>query len=178
MQFSVTVPDLMQALDSYGPGFIPMIMIYLSLTVLSGLLIALSVIDLKMFRLPNVLTFSLIALGLLDAYMLNGQFQDRLIGAALGYGVFVTIEMAFKKLRGKDGLGRGDAKLLAAGGAWCGWMGLPFIVLIGSGMGLIAALFPSVRAQNRIPFGPFLALGILIVWLAFNLEKFGILPGQ
>ena len=84
--------------------------------------------------------------------------------------------MAFKKLRGKDGLGRGDAKLLAGGGAWCGWMGLPFIVLIGSGMGLVAALFPSVRNQKRIPFGPFLALGILIVWLAFNLERFGIQP--
>ena len=149
-------------------------MIYLSLAVLSGLLIALSVIDLKTFRLPNVLTFSLIALGLLDAYFFVGQFYERLIGAALGYGVFVSIELLFKKLRGKDGLGRGDAKLLAAGGAWCGWMGLPFIVLIGSGMGLIAALFPSMRQQSKIPFGPFLALGIFIVWTAFNLEQLGI----
>jgi len=54
-------------------------------------------------------------------------------------------EYAFKTLRGKDGLGRGDAKLLAAGGAWCGWMGLPFIVLIASGFGLLAALMPSIR---------------------------------
>ena len=88
---------------------------------------------------------------------------------ALGYLVFVAIEYGFRALRGKDGLGRGDAKLLAAGGAWCGWMGLPFIILIASGFGLLAALIPSVRqsAENgRIPFGPFLAFGIFMVWAA------------
>jgi len=143
-------------------------MIYLSFAILAGLLLALSVIDLKTFRLPNVLTFSLIGTGLADAWLFSGELTNRLIGAAVGYGVFVSIELAFKKIRGKDGLGRGDAKLLAGGGAWCGWMGLPFIVLIGSGMGLVAALFPSFRKAGRIPFGPFLALGIFSVWFALN----------
>lgn len=150
-------------------------MVYLSLAVLAALLLALSVIDLKTFRLPNVLTFSLIGTGLAEAWLFQGGFAsgfyNRLLGAAIGYGAFFLIERSYKALRGKDGLGRGDAKLLAGGGAWCGWMGLPFIVLIGSGMGLVAALFPSVRKSGIIPFGPFLAIGILSVWIAMNIQN-------
>jgi len=153
-------------------------MVILSTAILAGLLIALSVIDLKTFRLPNVLTFSLVGSGLLQAWLSDGDIQGRIIGAVLGYCVFVAIEITFKKMRGKDGLGRGDAKLLAGGGAWVGWSGLPFIVLIGSGMGLVAALFPSFRKSGKVPFGPFLAIGIFIVWVVFNFQPFGILPGQ
>ncbi len=153
-------------------------MVIVSTAILAGLLIALSAIDLKTFRLPNELTFSLIGSGLFFAWLSCGDLKGRVIGAILGYCVFVAIEVAFKKLRGKDGLGRGDAKLLAGGGAWVGWSGLPFIVFIGSGMGLVAALFPSFRKTGKIPFGPFLAIGIFIVWVAFNFQPFGILPGQ
>lgn len=157
----------------------PVVMIFVSFAILAGLLLALSIIDLKTFRLPNVLTLALIGTGLIEAWIyyggLNdriwGGFTNRLIGAGLGYSFFVTIEVLFKKVRGVDGLGRGDAKLLAGGGAWCGWMALPFIVLIGSFMGLVAALFPSIRKQGRIPFGPFLALGIISVWFALNIER-------
>lgn len=148
-------------------------MIFDAMTLLFGLallgsLIVLSWTDIKQYRLPDKYTFPLIALGLAEGY-LGQDLQARLIGMALGYLAFLSIEFGFKALRGKDGLGRGDAKLLAAGGAWCGWMGLPFIVLIASGFGLLAALMPSVRksAENgRIPFGPFLALGIFMVWAA------------
>jgi len=146
-------------------------MVYVSFAILISLLMALSVIDLKTFRLPNVLTFTLIGTGLLDGWLYSGELRDKLIGAAAGYAVFVAVEIAYKSARQLDGLGRGDAKLLAGGGAWCGWMGLPFIVLIGSAMGLVAALFPSVREKSRIPFGPFLALGILIVWFAWNNQR-------
>lgn len=135
---------------------------------LLGFLIVLSWTDIKTYRLPNKWTFPLMGLGLLQGYLAE-DLKARLIGLVLGYAVFVAIEYGFKALRGKDGLGRGDAKLLAAGGAWCGWMGLPFIVLIASGFGLLAALMPSVRksAENgRIPFGPFLAFGIFMVWVA------------
>lgn len=133
---------------------------------LLGCLIELARTDIQSFRLPDKLTFPLMGFGLLEGYI-TGDILSRLIGLAVGYLAFVAIEYGFKALRGKDGLGRGDAKLLAAGGAWCGWMGLPFIVLIASGTGLIAALFPSLRAsaeKGRIAFGPFLALGIFIVW--------------
>lgn len=144
-------------------------MIYIFTAVLFGILAVLSWIDLKTFRLPNNLTLPLILMGILQSWVLTGNIKASLLGAAIGYGVFVLIEIAFKKLRGVDGLGRGDAKLLAAGGAWCGWYGLPFIVLIASGMGLAALMFPSFRKladEGRIPFGPCLALGIFMVWTA------------
>ena len=90
-----------------------------------------------------------------------------MIGALAGYVFFVAIEKGFKAVRGVDGLGRGDAKLLAAGGAWCGWYGLPFIILLASFGGLIFAAMPSVRKQKTayIAFGPFLAIGIMITWI-------------
>jgi len=109
-------------------------MVMTPLSIISGLallavLLLLSWTDIKSYRLPDKLTFSLMGLGLIEGFISN-ILTERLIGMAIGYLVFVGIEYSFKALRGKDGLGRGDAKLLAAGGAWCGWMGLPFIVLI------------------------------------------------
>lgn len=141
----------------------------LSSIILLSALTALAWIDLKTFRLPDLLTFPLIALGLLQAWYLSSDWRAHLIGAAVGYAAFLLIEITFRRLRGKDGLGRGDAKLLAAGGAWCGWAALPFIVLIASGSGLLALLFPSARHwadAGRIPFGPFLAFGIGTAWIA------------
>jgi len=136
---------------------------------LFAFLTILSWVDAKTYRLPDKYTLPLIPLGILQAWLLTGDWKKAVIGAVIGYAVFVAIEYGFKALRGKDGLGRGDAKLLAAGGAWCGWAGLPFIVLIASGTGLVAALMPSVRHRaelGRIPFGPFLAFGIFMVWAA------------
>ncbi len=148
-------------------------MIISPITILFGALLflgltLLSWTDIRSYRLPNIYTFPLMGLGLLEGY-LSSDLMARGIGLILGYSVFVIIEKGFKTLRGKDGLGRGDAKLLAAGGAWCGWIGLPFIVLIASGLGLAATLFPTMRdyiKNSRIPFGPFLALAILMVWTA------------
>lgn len=134
--------------------------------ILLSFLTALSYIDIKSYRLPDKLTFPLMAIGLAQGY-LSGSMIERLIAMSLGYLVFVAIEYSFKALRGKDGLGRGDAKLLAAGGAWCGWTGLPLVVLIASVTGLLAALMPNAKRtveSGRIPFGPFLALGIFMVW--------------
>ena len=148
-------------------------MVFTPITLLFGTallagLIALSWTDIKTFRLPDKLTFPLMGLGLLQSYLTDALVPS-VIGLIAGYLFFLALEYGFKALRGTDGLGRGDAKLLAAGGAWCGWMGLPFIILIASGTGLIAALMPSLRksAQDgRIPFGPFLAFGIFMVWAA------------
>ena len=81
---------------------------------LLGFLIVLSWTDIKQYRLPDKFTFPLIALGLVEGYMW-GDLRARLMGMALGYLAFISIEYGFKILRGKDGLGRGDAKLLAAG---------------------------------------------------------------
>lgn len=135
---------------------------------LIGALIWLSVIDAREFRLPNFLTFPLIAAGLIYNLMQSTDFYPYLLGAVLGYAAFWVIENAYKLIRKKDGLGRGDAKLLAAGGAWCAWSGLPFIVLIGSGSALIwLVLSGQAKAKDmRLPFGPFLSLAIAIVWFS------------
>ena len=132
---------------------------------LFGMLAALAVIDFRTFILPNLLTLPLIAIGLGFAYWQNG-LKPALIGATIGYAGFVLLELIYKKVRGKDGLGRGDAKLLAAGGAWCGWYGLPFIILIASASGLVHALLQRKNETPILPFGPHLALGIFLTWLA------------
>ena len=135
--------------------------------VLMFFLIALSWIDYKTYRLPNKLTFPLMLIGLLNGYITNKAI-DSLIGLTLGYLIFFSLETFYKVIKNKDAIGRGDAKLLAVGGAWCGWVGLPYIILIASSSGLIAVLFFKkylLKSNVHIPFGPFLALGITIIWI-------------
>ncbi len=135
----------------------------------SGLLL-LAIIDFRKMILPDILTLPLVGFGLL-----SGFFQDSLtssiIGAIIGYTVLLVIEIIYKNLRKIDGIGRGDAKLLAAGGAWCGWYGLPFIILIASASGLAHAFLLSRKYKKnniKLPFGPHLALGIFIVWFVLH----------
>jgi leader peptidase (prepilin peptidase)/N-methyltransferase len=135
--------------------------------VLMFFLIALSWIDYKTYRLPNKLTFPLMLIGLLNGYITNKAI-DSFIGLTLGYLIFFSLESFYKVIKNKDAIGRGDAKLLAVGGAWCGWVGLPYIILIASSSGLISVLFFKkylLKLNGHIPFGPFLALGITIIWI-------------
>jgi len=134
-------------------------------------LIALSWIDIKTFRLPNALTYPLIAFGVGHSFLLPSlDTEASLIGLSIGYVGLLAIETVFRTVYKKDGIGRGDAKLLAVGGAWCGWFGLPYIILIASFCGLVFVLMPSRKAIKKdthvyIPFGPFLSLGIISIWL-------------
>lgn len=140
--------------------------IFASLALLAGL-IALAWIDAKTYRLPNVLTWPLIAGGLVYQFIVAEDFYPYLVGAIAGYGVFWCVETGYRILRKKDGLGRGDAKLLASGGAWCGWMALPFIVLLASLSALVWVVVSRAQTDDadfRLPFGPFLAAGIAVVW--------------
>ena len=132
---------------------------------LFGVLTALAAIDFRTFILPNILTLPLIVIGLGFSYW-QSALTSGVIGAVIGYTGFVALELVYKKVRGKHGLGRGDAKLLAAGGAWCGWYGLPFIILIASASGLVHALLQRKSEAPILPFGPHLALGIFLTWLA------------
>jgi len=130
-------------------------------------LIALSWTDYKTYRLPNKLTFPLMLFGLLNGYITNKAIES-FIGLILGYLIFFSLERFYQVIKNKDAIGRGDAKLLAVGGAWCGWIGLPYIILIASSTGLIAVLLFKkylLKSNGHIPFGPFLALGITLVWI-------------
>ena len=133
-------------------------------------LLALTIIDARTYRLPDWLTLPLIAVGLTASVVLDKSLWLHGLGAVLGYGALVAIELSYKRLRGRDGLGRGDAKLLAAGGAWCGALALPFIVLAASLSALIYALVlrlvfaRSLDGSSAIAFGPFLAFGIALIY--------------
>lgn len=143
----------------------------LASAVLGWTLITLSAIDLRHRILPDALALPLIALGLAVAWLAEpSQIADRLIGAAAGFAVFAAVALAYRALRGRDGLGMGDARLLAAAGAWTGWEGLPAIVLIAAASALaVTGLAGMVRKRRvdrmtEIAFGPYLAAGLWIVW--------------
>ena len=134
-------------------------------------LLALAIIDLRDGILPDALTLPLIPLGLGIAYFEDpASVLPRVIGAVSGFAGFAFIRWAYRRFRGREGLGLGDVKLLAAAGAWVGWDGLPSIVLIGAMLGLAGSLIEGMRAgklalDQRLPFGPGLCLGIWLVWL-------------
>ncbi|WCL53730.1 prepilin peptidase [Gimibacter soli] len=142
-----------------------------SLVLLTALLY-LALYDIRHMRLPNAVTFPLIALGLLHAGLnqYDNPFADSLIGAAAGYGILWGISAAYRALRGRDGLGLGDAKLVAAAGAWLGWQSLPFLLLFAAGGQLLALLIPPLIGKRfdssaAIPFGPAITLSFWALWL-------------
>lgn len=144
----------------------PTAVTFLSGIVLIAALIQLARIDWMTQRLPNLITLPLLAAGLVWAFGTAEDFYLHLLGAALGYGVFWAVEVTYRLIRKRDGLGRGDAKLLAVGGAWCGAWALPVIVLIASLTALAYVLPKGKTHQTRVAFGPFLAVGIAVVWLS------------
>jgi leader peptidase (prepilin peptidase)/N-methyltransferase len=130
-------------------------------------LIALAFIDLDTTLLPDSLTLPLLWLGLL--FNLGGHFStlpDAVVGAMAGYGVLWSVYWLFKLVTGKDGMGFGDFKLLAAIGAWLGWQMLPVTLLLSSVVGAVVgiAMIALVKHDRRvpIPFGPYLAGGGLV----------------
>jgi leader peptidase (prepilin peptidase)/N-methyltransferase len=139
--------------------------------ILGWTLLALAWIDAERLILPDLLTLPLLLAGLTEALIDDpDRLTDRALGAALAYTGFRLIALAYRRLRGRDGLGEGDAKLLAAGGAWMGWERLGQIVLVAASAGLVLTLGlrvagRRVAAATEIPFGPCLALGIWLVWL-------------
>ena len=127
-------------------------------------LVALTFIDFDTQLLPDDITLPLLWLGLL--FNLNSGFTDlhsALIGAVAGYLILWSIYWLFKLVTGKEGMGYGDFKLLAAIGAWFGWQLLPAVILLSSLLGSIIGIGLIVLARRErsvpIPFGPYLALG-------------------
>jgi leader peptidase (prepilin peptidase) / N-methyltransferase len=130
-------------------------------------MIALAFIDLDTFYLPDDLTLPLLWTGLL--FNLAGGFTDlpsAVIGAAAGYLTLWLVFWTFKFATGKEGMGYGDFKLLAAIGAWLGWKILPLVILLSSFVGALVGVLLIVMARRGrnvpIPFGPYLAVAGLI----------------
>ena len=138
--------------------------------VLGWSLLALAWIDWDHLRLPDVITLPLVVLGLLATWWLDPDAAaDHALAAAAGYLAFRGIAWAYRMLRRREGLGEGDAKLLAAAGAWVGLAGMPTVVLgavaIALGTTLVQRLFRRHAADTPIPFGPYLALAAWLVRL-------------
>lgn len=139
---------------------------------LTLVLLMISLADLRSFRIPDVLSLPLIAAGLVVAWFkqdLDGHqtdLSDHLIGASSAFLLFAVLgEIVFRRT-GREALGLGDAKLFGAAGAWLGWQALPLVLLIASLGGLFFALiFRRSSRGSAIPFGPWIALGIIMVWL-------------
>jgi leader peptidase (prepilin peptidase)/N-methyltransferase len=138
-------------------------------------LIALTLIDADTQLLPDQITQPLLWLGLL--LNLGGLFvplADAVIGAAAGYLLLWSAYWLFKLVRGKEGMGYGDFKLMGALGAWFGWQALPSLVLLSSVVGVVFGVARiALRRQSHdtpFPFGPFIAgAGLLVLFLGGQL---------
>jgi leader peptidase (prepilin peptidase)/N-methyltransferase len=128
-------------------------------------------IDIREQRLPDVLTLPMLILGLAATpWIADASLWWSVLSALIGYAGMLAVASGYQHLRGEAGLGRGDAKLVAGACAWVGLQALPTLMLIASLSALGVAACSHARgrtfgARDRIPFGPFLALGTWIVWL-------------
>ena len=146
--------------------------------ILSIFFIIIFFIDLKHFIIPNELTFPLMAIGLFKSFDPNlnqylfPNFLNSLVGGVAGYLIIWMIIFIYKRLRNKEGMGLGDAKLLSAIGFWFGWMSIPFILFFSSFIALVLAI-PSLinkskNLSSQIPFGPYLILGCVLYLLLLD----------
>jgi leader peptidase (prepilin peptidase)/N-methyltransferase len=173
---------LIEALTASLIGLISWKFGYGSLSVFAWLftfaLIALTFIDFDTQLLPDDITLPLLWLGLL--FNLNTGFTDlnsAVIGAVAGYISLWSIYWLFKIVTGKEGMGYGDFKLLAAIGAWFGWQLLPAVILLssilGAGIGIALIVFTKHGRETPMPFGPFLAIsGIAALFFGPQLAHF------
>ena len=139
--------------------------------ILSWSLIVLTMIDIDHQLLPDDITLPMLWLGIVINYFaVFTQLQHSVMGAIFGYGSLWTVYILFRLVTGKEGMGRGDFKLLAVFGAWFGWQVLPLIIVLSSVVGTVIGLsmifFQSHDRSVPIPFGPYLAIAgwIAMLW--------------
>jgi len=135
--------------------------------ILFGILLVASFIDLKSFILPDVLTLPGGILALLVSFFLPIGPKSAFLGAGLGFFLFWLVQMGYRWLKGIDGLGGGDVKLMIMLGAMVGVSGLPWLILLSSLLGILGSIIlmikgRAVTAKTAIPFGPFLSLATVL----------------
>ena len=146
-------------------------------------LLYLAHIDWRTFRLPNAITFPLIILGIVFNAFSDLRFttpNSACVGAFLAYGLLWALNTGYRLLKNRDGIGMGDAKLLAALGAWLGLNALPSILLMASIAGILGGIIWLKLRRHHLreafPFGPFLAIAGIIELLWPQLIQTLILP--
>ncbi len=128
-------------------------------------MLTLAWIDQRHFWLPDALTLLLIPAGLLVIWLqVPARLWENGTGAIAGFALLAGIAWAYRQIRGREGLGLGDAKLLAGLGAWVGWQGLASVVFIAAASGLFMVLVARIAGRrlemgDSLPFGPYLCLG-------------------
>lgn len=144
--------------------------------IITAYLIALTFIDFDTQYLPDQLTFPLIWIGLLSNYFGNGMasLQQAVLGAICGYLSLWLLNKIHKLLRGFDGMGMGDAKLLAALGAWLGATTLPLIVFLAAFIGSVVGLVLRLGFNKQIAFGPSLAIAGWVTFICYEKVMSGI----
>ncbi|MBZ2168443.1 prepilin peptidase [Marinobacter sp. F4216] len=140
-------------------------------------LVAMTMIDFDTQLLPDNITLPLMWLGLILNYFgVFTDFSSAFWGAVAGYLSLWSVYWLFKLVTGKEGMGHGDFKLLAALGAWLGWQLLPAIILLSSIVGAVVGLslmvFKKHGREVPIPFGPYLAAaGLLCLWFGSDIQR-------
>lgn len=167
---AVELAALLVPLTAYAAGITSAEPLWASCA-LGWTLLALGWIDAISFRLPDSLTLPLVVAGIAQCW---GRTPEYLVGHALaamiGWGALRAVALTYHALRHREGLGQGDAKLYAAGGAWVGIAALPSVLLLAALLGLALAGCIALRQGRlgmtaRLPFGPPLAAAIWAVWL-------------
>ncbi|WP_027193355.1 prepilin peptidase [Megalodesulfovibrio gigas] len=146
---------------------------------IGGILIIVSFIDLELYILPDVYVYPGILLTLAFAFFVvepfHGAptFKEALYGAGIGAGVFLALQRLYRLLKGHEGLGTGDIKLMLILGALVGWQGLPMMILVSAFSALLVSAVYMRRQQQgmqtMVPFGPFLSLGAMVYVVAGDL---------
>jgi leader peptidase (prepilin peptidase) / N-methyltransferase len=135
-------------------------------------LLALALTDLRVFRLPDPLTATLLGLGIAVSWP---DWAGAGLGAALGAGAFLVLRLGYRATTGREGMGLGDVKLMAGIGAGLGPLALPWVALIAAGSALLLAALRAwrrkrrLRRLGRIPFGAYLAGAAVAVWIVQRL---------
>ena len=160
----------------YGLSLTTLLLIILSLA-----FIIIFFIDLKYFIIPDIITYPMMVLGFLKSFdpNLNEIFPNyifSLIGGIFGYGIIWSIIYFYKQVKKKDGMGLGDAKLLAVIGFWFGLDAIPFIIFLSSTTALLSVVPDLIKKTKKlstqIPFGPFIIIGNLIFLVFESKLKF------
>ena len=179
--FTVELLSILSFLFIYN--FYGLTITSLWLAILSIFFIIIFFIDLKHYIIPNVLTFPLMIVGFIKSFDPNlntniiPNYLNSLIGGFTGYLIIWSIIYLYKKFRNKEGMGLGDAKLLAAIGFWFGWISIPFVIFTSSVVALLfvipSLIKKSVKMSSQIPFGPYIIIGcVLYVFFADQVKQY------